>query len=1838
MSSTIEDKVVKLSFDSKDFDKGLKKTRKELDEFEHKMKLEDGVKSLALLQKTFDKLDLSEFKGQLDKIESRLSVFGIAGAEIVRKMTDSMITSFTNLYAVTLGQIKSGGKSRATNIENAHFLLQGLLSTEEEVQKVMDVAMDSVDGTAYGFDAAAKAAAQFTASGLSVEELMGPLKAIAGVAATTSSDYASLSNIFTKVAGTGRAMTMELNQLSGYGINAASSISDYLNKVADGTYIVSSEVQKDIDALTSKLGKSTDIAEADVRDMASAGLLSFRIFSDAMAQTFGDHAKKANETLTGALSNVKASLSRIGAEFYAPLIEQNGPLVKMFNNLRIFINQSKKMLMPFINDVVEMAKKLIGMVSSIADATENKVFINLPRLIGTINDVAWTLTNTVKQLLPAFSAVFGNTTFVSIIDGIVLVINRVTYAVQAFTAEMTSEGGRLYKPFVAFFKIIKLVSTVVSKAYYIIRSLVGEVKKAIKDVFGNTSDLIIKKVTEITKKVQEFGLSIRQQELISGIIRGVVKLVKGFIGVATVVYSYAWKLFVAIQPLIEVIADLFVELTSSKSAGDTVKNTLTKIGDAISWVIDKIGELSSFINTLYYDIKNGNFDKFKEDLFGGLRSKFEGLLDIIKEIKDWFNQKFEFHIFDDVEVKTDKATGFFGNIKNTVVGFVTGIYDFIKSGLMPAIHYISDIISSVAEPLKASFTDTFNMFTEYFDELKENFKDQDFQTIFQQILEFIKVFSEALVNFGMGKGLSAGLTGLGKGFSGIGSFFDKGGKFFNSMADGIERLFRIKKQSKGDKFVAWFKSLAKSILLIAIAITVVGLTVDKVGKKNMWWAIAMLEVVMLSFVLILKILSDTADDMKKKGTTDQFTMITKMFMRMAIAMILIAMAFKKIMKVATLFEDPSDAMGVLFTTMIVMVAMLGAMTAMVWAFSKMTIDEKQLAAVGAFMLLMSFALNSIIISFIEVLAIIALLCKLYEPSQVQDMIGGAFLIIAGIILLLGLFAAAMVFLSNYSINPLGMVAIGASLIMMATALDILVVALAALAGVIALSGGTSNLMDALKIIALLAAILVVMGFVLGKVGPFVLLAGKGMLLLVQALVELIAVLLVLSFIPMKVINRGLKKLTTILKALILPMALFGLVGNLVGMGLIKMGAGVLLLAFGLQALALAITAIYPLLWIIKQIVVELISILFDIVVAFVKKLIGSIGELVRELCRQIILSIPFITKALQVVVGAILDNVLWLLDKIGAIEFIEKVVTKILTFLNNLANTLISRGAEIAETISNVMMAILENIILLIPKLAAKLGEFILQLADAGLNKLREVLGIHSPSTVLEQIGYYCGQGFKNGVLLAWKGIKAWVKLHLKLAKKLLIDFPKFMFKIGKEMGKALIDGLKTLKDSSIGDWIKDRVNDALSIISDPVGSMISMGGKLVKGLADGLLPDSVSNKVDAIVDTLTTPFDAVSDFWHSFWDENFLSPIGDVVDELAYAMNPDNFKTSMELYAEKFGLEDYDLGDNGLVWSTVQKWIEEPEKLAKAWNKGYYGGNEMLKKQVQAYDTLVQSLDDKTKQAMGIVYETGNAAAVDLIEGFVDPYSGINKETMDARLRESIIQFFKKTHGAEYIIDPETQLIDEEALMAAANKFADEMQSVYFLDDEFLQLAGKNNAEKWSTYMYMYAREEMNLPESEAMNWANSINTRSAEIVGEVLGEATGKSMAETAADTFKEHFNTALTNYFEAEFDIGTHGKLGKLFDSTGETPAVKLQYDPSAAARFGIGNQSNAAFVAPETKIVQHINSPDPIDAITVYRATKEAGELSQNLFEKRYTRQQRAVLKADYYRIYGTSAPF
>ena len=113
-----------------------------------------------------------------------------------------MVTKTKNLITST---IKQGGISRATNIENARFQLQGLLKDDEAVAAVMKNVSDSVDGTAYSSDAAAKVASQLAASGMRAgDEMFSSLRAVAGVAAMTNSSYEDIGRIFTQVAGQGR--------------------------------------------------------------------------------------------------------------------------------------------------------------------------------------------------------------------------------------------------------------------------------------------------------------------------------------------------------------------------------------------------------------------------------------------------------------------------------------------------------------------------------------------------------------------------------------------------------------------------------------------------------------------------------------------------------------------------------------------------------------------------------------------------------------------------------------------------------------------------------------------------------------------------------------------------------------------------------------------------------------------------------------------------------------------------------------------------------------------------------------------------------------------------------------------------------------------------------------------------------------------------------------------------------------------------------------------------------------------------------------------------------------------------------------------------------------------------------------------------------------------------------------------------------------------------------------------------------------------------------------------------------------------------------------------------
>lgn len=349
----VDERVLSMKFDNASFEKNAKVT----------------INTLDKLQRTLDttKLskDISNLYSYITKIGTEVKTF--MAIKYAIKGIDAALKSVTE-----------GGKRRAENLENAHFQLQGLLKDEEKVSEIMNDVSKSVDGTAYGLDAAAKVASQLAASNVKAgDQMFTALRGIAGVAAMTNSSYEDIGRIFTQVAGQGRLMGDQLLQLSGRGMNAAATLAEEFG-----------------------------LTEAAVRDMVSKGQISFDMFSQAMDSAFGEHAKKANETMTGALSNVKSALGRIGALFYSPLIEQNGALVQLFNALRVKTNELKDALAPTISKIVDIAIKAINWATSIINKIDfssiaSKILKPFTAVKQTFDDIGTKVQSTSKIMTNA---------------------------------------------------------------------------------------------------------------------------------------------------------------------------------------------------------------------------------------------------------------------------------------------------------------------------------------------------------------------------------------------------------------------------------------------------------------------------------------------------------------------------------------------------------------------------------------------------------------------------------------------------------------------------------------------------------------------------------------------------------------------------------------------------------------------------------------------------------------------------------------------------------------------------------------------------------------------------------------------------------------------------------------------------------------------------------------------------------------------------------------------------------------------------------------------------------------------------------------------------------------------------------------------------------------------------------------------------------------------------------------------------------------------------------------------------------------------------------------------
>ena len=714
MSQTVEERVVEFKFDNRNFESNVKTSMATLEELKTALNMEGVKQGLEDIEKAAKGIDFSGISAGIDALNEKFTAIGIAGKRIISNMVDDAynfvkqkVLAIPNF--ITEG-IVQGGIRRAMNIETAKFQLEGLKVAWDDIKDDIDYA---VSGTAYGLDQAAVAASQLVASGIEFGETFGDtgnspmakaLRGISGVAAMTNRDYGEISRIFTTVAGNGRMMGDQLNQLGERGINAAATIKDFFNDYIDGTADVSKVSDKTLASMAHALaefGATAEITEQDIREMTSKGLISFEIFSEAMDNAFGEHAKDANRTFTGALSNIKAALSRIGADFVTPLITTDSKVVKLLNSIRTKFNEfrssiTSKIAPAVTSAILEIANKLSKFIDAIKfkdlDTKEVGEFVaSLRNILIGLGNIIKGILSPIQILRDAFKEIFGE---FSIGTNTIL---KITASFRELTEKFRlseKHTEQLKNAFKGLFSIIDSIGRILGVLLQIAFKLLSIVLKPLFSALGTFLSFIGNKVFDVLDIVGKFLLKInewvRANVTFANAVEFGKKVLGAFLSVIALV-SGAFKNIVSIistkvTPVLTTVGEAFKAAKQWISDTFTIPPGLKKFGDTIKSVFNFLGKKTE-------QVFGVNFVSEFIERFSDFSTNLKGIWESLKSVFKGLGR-----VFTTFANSGDMASAF---------NYLKDSLSLLKTYFYGAFNYVKGLLSEAFGPIKEFFSSVF---------------------------------------------------------------------------------------------------------------------------------------------------------------------------------------------------------------------------------------------------------------------------------------------------------------------------------------------------------------------------------------------------------------------------------------------------------------------------------------------------------------------------------------------------------------------------------------------------------------------------------------------------------------------------------------------------------------------------------------------------------------------------------------------------------------------------------------------------------------------------------------------------------------------------------------------------------------------------------------------------------------------------------------------------------------------------------------------------------------------------------------------------------------------------
>lgn len=1238
MSTTIDQRVVEMQFDNKNFERNVQTSLSTLDKLKNSLNMNGATKGFEQIDNAAKKVNMNGLGNAVESVRLKFSALEVMAVTALANITNSAInTGKQVISSLTIDPIKMGFSEYETQINAVQTILantshQG--TNLQQVNRALDELNTYADKTIYNFTEMTRNIGTFTAAGVDLQTSVDSIKGIANLAAVSGSTSQQASTAMYQLSqalAAGKVSLMDWNSVVNAGMggkvfqDALVRTSELLGTGAENAIKMYGSFRE---SLTKGEWLTTEVLTETLKQFSGAYTEADLIqqgFTEEQAKSIMEMAKTAEDaatkvkTFTQLFDTLKEAAQSGWTQSWEIIVGDFEEAKELFTEVSDVVG---KMIGDSANARNEMLQgwKDLGGRTALIEALRN-AFEGVLSIIKPIKEAF-------REIFPPMTA----QQLYNITDG----LRKLT---ERFILSETASNN-LKNTFKGLFAVVNIIGSAFMAVVKAIGSLlggVGELGGGLLSITGSFGEWLVK-LNDVIERTDIFN------KVLGGIvsfIKAAATAVKNFI--TTIAENFKIPGFELFHNLLERVQ---ARMSQVGEAAGSMKNGVVAafevMGEALvnCQFVQVLQAIWNAVKTIAGGLVNalGSIGKAITSSLG--EANFSGIIDLLNGIS-----------FGAIAVGITKFVGGFrkaideiGSIKESFIGIldsVRGCFEAYQSQLQAGtlLKIASAIAILTASIVALSLIDS--------DKLAVSLGA--ITVLFADLMASMTIFNKiggqakgALKNTTMMLGMATAVLILAGALKKIG---DLDAKQLATGVIGIAGLTTVmvaaaKVMGSGSKTII---KGATQMVIFAAAIKVLASVCDDLAKLS-WEQLAKGLVGVGVLLAEVSLFMNTAKFSGKSMTT-------------ATGIVILAAAIK------VLASACEDFGGMEWEEIGKGLAAIGALLAEITLFTNLTGNAKHVISTGMALIAIGAAM------------------KIFASAVKDFSIMSWGEIARGLVTMAGALTAVTV---AVNFMPKNMIGIGTGLIAVSAALVIIANALSKMSDMTweEIAKGLVTLGGAMAILAI--GLNAMTGTLAGS---------AAMLVAASALLVMTPVLSILGAMSWEAIAKGLVALAGAFTVIgvaglvLTPLvpAILGLSGAfaLIGVSVLGIGAGLALAGAGLSALAVGLTALAAAGTAGATAIVASLTVIITGVAELIPAVVAKIGEAIIEFCKVIASSAPAIGEAVKEVILMLVDVL---------VECVPAIADGALKLVVGVLEALVQYTPAIVDSIFQFLIGILEGI------------------------------------------------------------------------------------------------------------------------------------------------------------------------------------------------------------------------------------------------------------------------------------------------------------------------------------------------------------------------------------------------------------------------------------------------------------------------------------------------------------------------------------------------------------------